>query len=104
VLKEPGSVGILIASGDSRKIVIRGAQQVRDAIASAFGPHGSSVAISQAFGGTRHSQRGAQIAQGVKSANPLEEKGIEELELHLPPFTIQSAIFQNLFAYSLLGF
>jgi chaperonin GroEL len=79
ILKEPVSAGVLIASADGRKIVIRGARLVRDAIASAFGPRGASVAISQAFGPTKQSQRGAQIAQGIKSSNPLEEKGIEQI-------------------------
>jgi chaperonin GroEL len=79
ILREPQLAGVLIASADSRKIVIRGATLVRDAIASAFGPHGTAVAISQAFGGTKQSQRGAQIAQGIKSSNPLEEKGIEQI-------------------------
>ena len=71
--------GMLVASADSRKIVIRGAEFVRDAIAGAFGPQGASVAISQAFGGTIQLQRGAQIACGIKSSNPLEEKGIEQI-------------------------
>jgi chaperonin GroEL len=79
VLKEPASAGLLIASADSRKIVIRGAKLARDAIASAFGPRGASVAISQVYGGTRQAQRGSQIAQGIKSSNPLEEKGIEQI-------------------------
>lgn len=78
-LKEPASVGVLIATADSRRIVIRGAKLVRDAIGSAFGPRGATVALSQAFGDTKQSQRGSQIAQGIKSSNPLEEKGIEQI-------------------------
>jgi chaperonin GroEL len=81
VLREPALSGVLIASAESRKIVIRGAKLVSDAIASAYGPRGASVAISQAFGATRQAQRGALIAQGVKSSNPLEEKGIEQIRL-----------------------
>lgn len=79
LLKEPASVGLLIASGDSRKIVIRGAKLVRDSIGSAYGPRGASVAISQIYGGSKQSQRGSQIANGIKSSNPLEERGIEEI-------------------------
>jgi len=78
-LKDPAPGGILVASADSRRIVIRGAKLVRDAIAHAFGPRGTSVAISRTFGGTMRSQRGAQIASGIKSSNPLEEKGIEQI-------------------------
>jgi chaperonin GroEL len=78
-LEKEKSVGVLIASADFRRVVIQGANRVRDAIASAFGPHGAAVAISQAFGGTIESHRGAQIARGIKSSNPLEEKGIEQI-------------------------
>jgi chaperonin GroEL len=59
--------------------VIRGANLVRAAIASAFGPYGASVAISQPFGYDRQLKRGSQIAQGIKSSNPLEEKGIDQI-------------------------
>lgn len=78
-LREPVSGGTLIASADSRGIVIRGANIVRSAVASAFGPYGTSVAISQTFGGTAELYRGVQIARGIKSLNPLEEKGIEKI-------------------------
>src|SRR5216683_3156944 len=77
--REPPSGNVLIASGDSRKTVIRGAQIVRNAIARAFGPLGEHVGVSGGAGGTIPVQRGAQIAQGIKSAHPLEEKGIEEI-------------------------
>jgi chaperonin GroEL len=77
--KEPASGNALIASGDSRKAVIKGAQIVRKAIGSAFGPNGERVAVRASSGGTIPLQRGARIAQGIKSANPLEEKGIEEI-------------------------
>jgi len=78
-LKESHSGSALIATGDSRKIVIRGAQIVRNAIANAFGPLGERVGVAGAGGGTISVQRGADIAQGIKSANPLEEKGMEEI-------------------------
>ena len=78
-LQEPAAGGVLLASADSRKIVIRGAELVRNAIASAFGPDGVSVAISQTFGSTVQLQRGSQIARGIKSSNLLEEKGIEQI-------------------------
>ncbi len=79
VLGEGVGATALIASGDARKVVIRGAMIARDAIGKAYGPHGEQVAISTSFGGTRSYQRGAQIIQGIKSNNPLEERGIEEV-------------------------
>ena len=81
ILRESASGSALIASGDSRKVVVRGARIVRDALATAFGPHGEGVAVSRPFGGTIPVRRGAQIVQGIKSANPLEEKGIEEIRI-----------------------
>jgi hypothetical protein len=77
--KEPLSGSVLIAAGDSRQTVIRGAQIVRDAVARAFGPLGERVGVSRGMGGTFPIHRGSQIAQGIKSAHPLEEKGIEEI-------------------------
>jgi chaperonin GroEL len=79
VLKDPIPSGVLLAGADSRKIVIRGAKLVRDAIGQAFGPRGSSVSISQAFGGTVQVHRGVQIARAIKSSNPLEDKGIQQV-------------------------
>ncbi len=78
-LKDPLFSGIPLASADSRKVVIRGANLVRQAIASAYGPHGTSMAISPPFGGTVQAQRGAQIARGIKSLNPLEDRGVEQI-------------------------
>jgi chaperonin GroEL len=80
-LSEPASAGVLVATADFRKVVIQGAMLVRDAIASAFGPRGAAVAISQPFGSTRNLQRGVQIAHGIKSSSPLEEKGIEQIRI-----------------------
>src|SRR6266481_6363408 len=44
--REPLSGSVLIASGDSRKTVIRGAQIVRNSIARAFGPLGERVGVA----------------------------------------------------------
>ena len=78
-IKESLSGSVLIASGDARKAVIRGTQIVCTSIAEAFGPLGQRVAAALPFGGTIPVHRGARIAQSIKSANPLEEKGIEEI-------------------------
>jgi chaperonin GroEL (HSP60 family) len=77
--QEPTSGSALIASGDSRKAVIRGARIVCDALATAYGPEGEGVAVSKQFGRSIPLRRGAQIVQGIKSASYLEGKGIEEI-------------------------
>lgn len=79
LLKDSNSGSALIATGDSRKSVVRGAAIVRDTIASAFGPLGEGVAVSRPHERSIPSRRGVEIVQAIKSANPLEEKGIEEL-------------------------
>jgi chaperonin GroEL len=79
VLGEASTGGVALASADSRKIVIRGANLVRNAIASTFGPRGTSVAVSRAFASTAQTQRGVEIARSLKSLNPLEEKGMEQV-------------------------
>lgn len=79
-IKEPPS-GLLISTADSKAMVVRGARLARDAVATAIGARGLSVALSQAFGVTRQSQQGLQIVRGIKSPNILEEKGIEQLRV-----------------------
>jgi len=79
--KESAFGGALLASADSRVIVIRGANLVRNAVASAFGPKGSSVSLSRTFSGSMQVDRGSQIAAGIKSLNPLEQLGIDEIRI-----------------------
>ena len=71
--------GLLLASEESRSIVIRGANLVRKVIGTAYGPHGSSFALPQSVISSGQVNRGAQIAHGVKSLNPLEANGIEQI-------------------------
>ena len=80
-LKESALGGALLASADSRAIVIRGANLVRNAVASAFGPRGSSVSLSRNFGVAMQVDRGSQIAAGIKSLNPLEQTGIDQIRI-----------------------
>jgi chaperonin GroEL len=79
MFEESPSGSVLIASGDARKTIIRGAEIVRNAIAGAFGPLGARVSVAGMVGSTIPVHRGNRIAQGIKSADPLEEKGIEEI-------------------------
>jgi chaperonin GroEL len=80
-LKESALGGALLASADSRAIVIRGANLVRHSIASAFGPRGSSVSLPRTFAGAMQVDRGSQIAAGIRSLNPLEQMGMEQIRI-----------------------
>ena len=57
------ALGGSLASADSRVIVIRGANLVRTAVASAFGPKGSSASLSRTFSAAT-SRPGLLIAAG----------------------------------------
>jgi hypothetical protein len=70
-LRDPRSAVTLITSGDSHQIVIAGAKLVGEAVAPSFGPHGVYVASASKFGAAQPRYRGSQIAQTVRSANPL---------------------------------
>lgn len=68
---DPTSCFVLMPS------VIKGARLVRDACATALGPHGTNVSVSAAFGDARFDRSGVVIAGATTSYDPLQEKGIE---------------------------
>jgi chaperonin GroEL len=68
--------GPLVPAADARASVLRGARMVRDAVAGAFGPGGTSVSVRV---GDRHEfyKEGTAIANSVRSPVPLEQSGID---------------------------
>lgn len=72
--------GSLVLSEDSLTSVLNGALLVRRSIAPAFGPHGTQVSITVPPQNVQASyRRGYRIAQGIRSADPLERQGIEQM-------------------------
>lgn len=67
----------LVPAADSRAIVFRGAQLVRDAVAHAFGPHGTNVSLNVGQDQQRYFKRGADISRAIHSPERLEEIGID---------------------------
>lgn len=73
-------IGPLRRSEDARESVVRGVELFTRWLAPAFGPHGEKVSVTVPhLGGHRAYRRGASIASGVKSGDPLEAEGIEQM-------------------------
>jgi chaperonin GroEL len=71
------NINSLVPSGEGTELVIKGARLVRDACATALGPHGTNISVSQTFGPTRFDRSGVVIAAATTSPDPLQRKGIE---------------------------
>jgi len=76
-LQSLGKINSYVPSEEGTPLVIKGASLVRDACATALGPHGTNISVSVAFGPTRFDRSGVVIAGATKSADPLQRKGIE---------------------------
>jgi len=71
------NINSLVPSEEGTVSVIRGARLVRDACATALGPHGTNISVSPTFGLTRFDRSGVVIAEVTGSSDPLQRKGIE---------------------------
>jgi chaperonin GroEL len=71
------SISSLVPAEEGTVSVIKGARLVRDACATALGPHGTNVSVSPAYGLTRFDRSGVVIAAATTSSHPLQRKGIE---------------------------
>lgn len=58
-----------------RELALRGVRAVGSAIARAYGPYGLGLALETTSGDSILEYRGSAIAQGLRSANPFEERG-----------------------------
>jgi chaperonin GroEL len=71
--------GGLIPAADSLDLVIRGAQTVRNSVATAFGPQGGPVSVTLPNQGQHSFRRGFSIARGIRVSDALEEQGAEHM-------------------------
>jgi chaperonin GroEL len=71
------NINSLVPSEEGTASVIKGARLVRDACATALGPHGTNISVSPTFGLTRFDRSGVVIAEATTSPDPLQRKGIE---------------------------
>jgi len=80
-LNVSGRIGSLLSAGKARGSVVRGVDLVSRAVAPAFGPEGSRVSVTiPRLGGQGQTsyRRGARIAEGIRSGDPLEGQGVEQ--------------------------
>lgn len=72
--------GLLIPSSDARSLVLRGVKAVSTAVAPSFGPCGTAVSVVvDPTGRQLPYRRGSRIAQYIRSDNPLEAQGVEQM-------------------------
>jgi hypothetical protein len=71
------NINTLVPAAEGTESVIKGARLVRDACASAIGPHGTNISVSPTYGLTRFDRSGLVISGATTSADPLQRKGIE---------------------------
>lgn len=71
------SANSLVRAEEGTISVIKGARLVRDACATALGPHGTNISVSAAFGPSRFDRSGVVIAGATTSSDLLQQKGIE---------------------------
>jgi TCP-1/cpn60 chaperonin family len=67
----------LVPAEEGTNAVIKGARLVRDACATALGPHGTNISVSPTFGLTQFDRSGVVIAGASTSPDALQRKGIE---------------------------
>lgn len=73
-----GGTSLYFDHVDSRALVVEGVRRVREIISRAFGPHGGSIAGREA--GELPLRRGSAIVEIITSTNPLEQRGIAEMQ------------------------
>lgn len=75
-----GRIGRLLPAGKARGLVVKGVDLVSRSVAPAFGPEGSKVSVTMPRLGRQVAyRRGARIAEGITSGDPLEIQGIEQV-------------------------
>jgi chaperonin GroEL len=63
-----------------QEIMLRGISALQKVIGSAYGPSGKNVSVRAGHNVVSH-KKGFAIASGFRSANPIEENGIEQMRL-----------------------
>src|SRR6266496_4237626 len=79
--------GLLVPANDARDLVVHGARLVRDAVSYSFGPNGAHVSAIVAHEQRRYYKKGVDIANNIRSLNPLEDPGVSQsrqvaMEMH----------------------
>lgn len=79
VVKQLVGTNATISVENPRQIILRGMAEAERLISRAFGPLGTNVSITLSPHQVVFRKQGLLIAQGIHSANPIEENGIEQM-------------------------
>lgn len=75
------TLGSLLTTENPLDIVVRGTQSLKRVISNALGPAGLNVSVSVGGREQMPYKQGSIILQSIRSANPLEQFGIEQMRL-----------------------
>ena len=78
-IAQTGGADSTISIDNPREIVLRGVAELERLIEKAYGPLGATVLVSTTAHGALPQRRGLDIANGIRSANVLEDNGIEQM-------------------------
>ena len=67
----------IIYSGDARTAILRGVNQLADAVKVTLGPKGRNVVIEKKFGSPTITKDGVTVAKEIELADPLENMGAQ---------------------------
>src|SRR5438477_10962839 len=65
----------IIYSDDSRQAILRGVNQLADAVKVTLGPKGRNVVLEKKFGGPNITKDGVTVAKEIELQDPLENMG-----------------------------
>jgi chaperonin GroEL len=68
-----------ISVENPQQIILRGMAEAERLVSRALGPRGTDVSVAVSAGRVAPQKRGLDIAQGIHSANSIEENGIEQM-------------------------
>ena len=71
--------GLFVPAEEAATSILQGISVGRDAIARAFGPHGTTLSVSSLARGGNSDRGGAQIASALDAIDPLEQRGLEQV-------------------------
>lgn len=79
IVKQIVRTGATMSVENPRQMIFRGMDQVEHLVSRAFGPLGANISVGVSPQHVISHKQGLLIATGVRSANPIEENGIEQM-------------------------
>src|SRR3974377_1581275 len=67
----------IIYSDTSRQAILRGVNQLADAVKVTLGPRGRNVVLEKKYGGPTNTKDGVTVAKEIELKDPLENMGVQ---------------------------